>query len=490
MRAHVSVNDGNGGAPRRDESPAAAGSGRSPEHGGGEGSSQLRPRRGKMSRREVREHQRARLHAALLAGIAEDGYEALTARSLCARAGVSSRTLYELYGGKERLFLAVHAELSERAARRAEVAWARDPTWPAGLRFALADWLEAIAADPLPARVILLEPYAVGASALAALERMHARFATLMARALEGRSARLTLPSVLPMALQAGIARVIGAALAAEHSAALPALAEPLCAWADCYVHADLAQLQTLLRQDLGSGASQEHWRGQEPERERLLSATVALAGTRGYHGLTVEAICALAETSSGVFHRHFADLEECFLAAYEQVALRALLMASATARGAESWPGVVHRAIFGLARHFARGGAEARVAFVEVFAAGRAGLAVRDRLLGPIGDLLSGLIPPERRPGDVALQATIGAAWGLAQGRVLARRADELTALVPCFSFLALAPVLGAGSALSEIRAEHAALCAAEPAPAASALAEEPDGAADDSERDAPEGL
>lgn len=429
------------------------------DHGRLTHGAQQRLRPGKLSRREVREHQRRRLQAALLALIAEGGYETVTARSLCARAGVSTRTLYELYGGKERLFLALHAALAERAARRAEAAWARNPRWPEGLRLILEDWLADIAANPLPARAILLEPYAVGGQALAALAAVQGRFVALLARSLREDPLGRTLPPVLAEALQAGIARVITAAIARGATGSLPALRDPLCSWAASYLHPEAALLAALQREDLGPGAAPQRWQPPASERERLLAATISLAGSGGYRSLSVAAICNAAGLPQGAFNRNFADVEECFLAAYEQVALRALLVASAAARQAAGWQGALHRASLALARHFAREQAEARLAFIEVLAAGRAGLEARERVLEPLGGLLGRLIPQKRRPSEVVLEATLGAVWGLAQGRLAAGRAGELTALVPFFSYLALAPVLGAKDALAAIRAEHGAL-------------------------------
>ena len=56
-------------------------------------------------------------------------------------------------------------------------------------------------------------------------------------------------------------------------------------------------------------------------QRPRILDAITELVAARGYAGTTVKEIAGAAGVSLSTFYEHFADKEECFLAAYEQVA-------------------------------------------------------------------------------------------------------------------------------------------------------------------------
>jgi AcrR family transcriptional regulator len=59
--------------------------------------------------------------------------------------------------------------------------------------------------------------------------------------------------------------------------------------------------------------------------RERLLGAMVRVAARHGYAGANVSRVVELAGTSRARFYEHFGNREECFLAAQEEAAGRAL---------------------------------------------------------------------------------------------------------------------------------------------------------------------
>ena len=58
--------------------------------------------------------------------------------------------------------------------------------------------------------------------------------------------------------------------------------------------------------------------RSQSHQRERILSAVIATAGTKGYGSTTIGDISRLARVSRDTFYAQFANKEECFLAAYD----------------------------------------------------------------------------------------------------------------------------------------------------------------------------
>ncbi len=56
-----------------------------------------------------------------------------------------------------------------------------------------------------------------------------------------------------------------------------------------------------------------------EAQRERLLRAVIAAVHTAGFHNVTVADIVRGARVSRAAFYAHFADKEDCFLAATSQ---------------------------------------------------------------------------------------------------------------------------------------------------------------------------
>ena len=54
-------------------------------------------------------------------------------------------------------------------------------------------------------------------------------------------------------------------------------------------------------------------------QRERMLLATAELVAERGYQKTTIELIAKTAKVALVTFYEHFANKEECFLAAFDE---------------------------------------------------------------------------------------------------------------------------------------------------------------------------
>jgi len=74
-------------------------------------------------------------------------------------------------------------------------------------------------------------------------------------------------------------------------------------------------------------------------QRQRLLRSVIAVVSESGYHPITVADIVRRARVSRGAFYEHFANKEECFLAAtgegFELMLARATSAAQALPAGA-----------------------------------------------------------------------------------------------------------------------------------------------------------
>ena len=73
--------------------------------------------------------------------------------------------------------------------------------------------------------------------------------------------------------------------------------------------------------------------------RGRMLSATFALVGERGYEGMTVRSVCERAGVSNRTFYECFSDREDCFLAAFNHAVDWAVARGSLRV-GSRSWGG------------------------------------------------------------------------------------------------------------------------------------------------------
>jgi AcrR family transcriptional regulator len=122
----------------------------------------LRPGSGSLSREEVDDIQRARILSAMVEVAAEVGYIGAAVAPVVARAGVSRRTFYELFEGREDCFLAAF-EWGVRQARSVVVeAYGSQRSWRDRIRHALAALLVFLDAEPELARVCVIEALGAG----------------------------------------------------------------------------------------------------------------------------------------------------------------------------------------------------------------------------------------------------------------------------------------------------------------------------------------
>src|SRR4051812_43263088 len=129
-----------------------------------------------LSREEVADSQRERLQRAMAEVMAEKGYALTSVADILRGARVSRETFYELYSSKEECFMSVFdsAYAAIATAMASSGSSATEPASSSTLARVLDDYLGAIAADPVTARVFLIEVYAVGPTAVerrAALQR-------------------------------------------------------------------------------------------------------------------------------------------------------------------------------------------------------------------------------------------------------------------------------------------------------------------------------
>lgn len=134
---------------------------------------------------DVRACQEERLRRAVIAAVAESGYQAVTVADIVRRARVSRAAFYAHFADKEACFLAATGEgsllMQSRviAATRALPAGAPDEDV---LRAACRAFLEFLADEPAFARVLYVEMLAAGPRAVERIEMAGRRFAEMTAK--------------------------------------------------------------------------------------------------------------------------------------------------------------------------------------------------------------------------------------------------------------------------------------------------------------------
>ncbi len=135
-------------------------------------------------------------------------------------------------------------------------------------------------------------------------------------------------------------------------------------------------------------------------QKERLLRAIAHCTAAQGYQSTTIADIVKVARTSRSSFYEHFADKEECFLEAYEQMT-RAFIDASleAAAQTAD-WRAKLDAGIATYFRWMAERPEVAISTIVEVHNVGPRGLEARYRALRDWMRTVEGAAVLARRTG------------------------------------------------------------------------------------------
>ncbi len=194
-------------------------------------------------------------------------------------------------------------------------------------------------------------------------------------------------------------------------------------------------------------------------QRERLLEAAVRVVAEKGYGATTVADLTREAGISRTTFYAMFEDKEACFLAAYDTV-VDALVRRIARAYEAEErWPQRARAGLAALLEALAEEPAIARLALVDV---GAAGPAAQRRYRAAL-QRLTPLFEEGRdfAPGGRSLPANtsrmaIGAVAGLIADELAEGRAEYLPGLLSDLLFATLVPYIGPAAAAREVGANE----------------------------------
>ncbi|OBB90193.1 TetR/AcrR family transcriptional regulator [Mycolicibacterium peregrinum] len=112
-----------------------------------------------LSRAEVRHSQETRVRVATVEVVAERGYAGASVREIASRAGISTKTFYELYSDKEVAFLATYAAVDIVVERMREASTSVT-TARAAVEAGLVAYLSTLAANPAFTQSLVVEAVA------------------------------------------------------------------------------------------------------------------------------------------------------------------------------------------------------------------------------------------------------------------------------------------------------------------------------------------
>jgi AcrR family transcriptional regulator len=192
-------------------------------------------------------------------------------------------------------------------------------------------------------------------------------------------------------------------------------------------------------------------------QRERLIAAMLKATSDLGYREANVQDVIDRAGVSRPTFYEHFANKEDCFLAAFETTAVRLRdRVGEASRKGGDNWR---DRLRFGLETllHFASTEPEAaRALVVEARAASDDAIRRRDELLDHfaacIDDQVRELLPNALAYSAVTAAGIVGGAEALLYSRLHRNEFDDLDSLLPSLMYFMVLPYEGHEAASEEL--------------------------------------
>lgn len=190
-------------------------------------------------------------------------------------------------------------------------------------------------------------------------------------------------------------------------------------------------------------------------QRERLLEAAIRVVAEKGYAATTVADLTREAGISRTTFYDMFDDKEGCFLAAYDGIVDALVRRVSVAYEGEGTWPRRARAGLAALLEALAEEPDVARLALVDVGAAGPAAQrrfrAALQRLT-PFFEEGRDFAPGGRSLPANTSRMAIGAVAGLIADELTEERAEDLQKLLSDVLFATLVPYIGPAAAAREV--------------------------------------
>jgi AcrR family transcriptional regulator len=408
---------------------------------------QLRPGRGK-AREEVERSQRERMFAAMVALIAEQGYEAMKVVDLIKLSGVSRNAFYDLFGDKQSCFIAAIEALAGPALETVEAGLKR-PGDTALAKQAFESLFQEIVAQPAAAKMCFVDVYAAGPEGVALVDRTIDAFELLVKQMLDQIPGYEGMPSEIVRALIGGVQKVIHKRLYRGQEEQLLELAPQLWDW--LFLYPTPPGPLKAPRRRLRKVPSFEERQDASSPPERILRALAAVVSEKGYQETTVADIIKRAKASRRTFYEHFDTKEDAMVAALDSGSQRMLAEAMpAFRRGlAQDWQNAIQATQEAMFTFGVQEPEYARLGAVEIFGAGTRALEQREKVTEMMELLLQHgyeVVNPE--VPQITQEAIGGALYALFYDHVRQKGAKRLPEIVPPVVWVTLVPFLGAEEA------------------------------------------
>src|SRR4051794_5435111 len=297
----------------------------------------------RLDRRAVAQHQRVRIHGAMVQAVAGSGYEAVSVRQVIALAGVSRRSFYEQFASRQDCFLATFDLIARQQLAAARRACSLVPGGPdSRLEAALGSCAASVVDDREAAALVMVEALTLGPAGTKRIRAAAGAWERLIGASLTGTALLPTPSGASAAALLGGLHGIMAARLRDAAPPPRALMAEELCWWAlapKVPVHgAEARRLSAALhhgtRRSAFASSSPRAGRARPPggDRERLLAAALRAAARNPVGLLSAAQIADEAGLPLKAVFELFDDPDECLRLAVAGAGERLLAIAAAPA--------------------------------------------------------------------------------------------------------------------------------------------------------------
>ncbi len=392
---------------------------------------------------EVEKNQRERLYGAMVASVSRRGFTATRVADLVELSGVSSRSFYQLFEDKNACFQAtIEALLTTLTGGAAGPA--ADGTWEERARRGARDFAQLIVDQPAAARTCMIESTAAGPDALRPLRATATAFEGRILAMLAESPERAEIPPQMVRAYIGALTEVARTRLRRGKEAELPALMDDLSDMFLAYTSPPVPLRLNARPPTPGPETLDDAY----DHAERALRAFAMVVSENGYANTTIDQVVKRASMSATTFYANFQGKEDALLAAVESAGAQTMAAIIPAFRRCSDWRQGVRAAFGALFGFLASRPALARLMLVEVYGAGPLALDRRGETLRQLEAIIAEgrRRAPETPP--VAFEAIAGGVYYLAYRTIVDSGTENLPALAPICTYLALAPFLGAEEA------------------------------------------
>jgi TetR/AcrR family transcriptional regulator len=402
---------------------------------------------------EVAKNQRRRMYGAMIEAVAASGYGRTSVKQVVMLAGVSRRAFYEQFANKEECFLATLDLIASQALVHIAAGYrSTEGTLEQRMEAALLRFAEVVTSNPKGARLMLVDAPSAGPAGWERLTDTMRIFEQRLAASFAHAPDAAPLPEPVARAIVGGLRRATFVRLLEQRTDEMPALVEDMLSWTLVFRTVEPSPLGVRLR----AVPSDTYVTG-EDERARVLRSALELASLEGYGNLTPMRIADEAGVSIDAFFDMFDDMEECFLAAIEQLSEDVRKTVSDPGLDSSEWPTAVRRSLDRMMRYFAARPAYTQTIATGVFAMGQRAVDLVAQLAGEVAARLTAGAPGPPLTG-LAHEGIEGAIWHTIYSQTTDGGTGALPELSDYLAYVVLAPFLGAEQAAQIVTEQSSA--------------------------------